>query len=757
MKGVFSSNSNRTRVLLSLVFLLTAMVLAMPAKAQVEKIDPEVQEAAKNQEQIKVIVYLTDQPSFEISQQEKAVHLPAVNQLSDQIQLLMEPFQLNNVVPAPVEQQRRALRVEQEQRLEEMRRAIYARLEPRVQPQQDRMVQFVENQLNGTVHARIFLVNALGVEIPSATLDRLAQQPDVRWLILDDEGQAELNISAQAIDATYIWNNKGYDGDGEPPGDTDVAVVDSGIFMNHNAFGPLSGKPNHRGPQRGFRIGGLPTDIVDTYGHGTAIAGIIASNNSTYRGISHGIDKLISAKVMKENSGPDKSKVMEAIEWAVRGLPNDSPQNTELAEIVNTSFGFDEVRLESSDYTPLAQFFDAVVDDLWVPITKSAGNTAGPDGSISVPAEAYNIFTVGNIEDKNTVTRADDSIRFTSSWGPTKNGRNKPDVCAPGTKIKTTLTNGSYGHNLVIGDEITGTSFAAPHVAGAIALLMDFWIPNPLIIKAILVNTASDEIAADDPDDWDKKYGWGYITLMQAYNKRWNYHYIVGAQEDENYYFKGTMYPNQTATIVWHSHVDYVNGMGPGAVKPLSNLDLVLYDYTDQQQGAQLDISNSPIDNVEQVEYRGSGSKEVLIEVRIPEVHSSVSSEDFVLHIDALSTFTEIASPAPPILSVADSESSDTIDDELGQNFPNPFNPETWIPYAIREEASVTVQIFNANGQQVRELSLGQKTPGRYFSKENAAYWDGRNNAGEQVATGVYFYYIKAGDFQATRKMILSK
>jgi len=317
------------------------------------------------------------------------------------------------------------------------------------------------------------------------------------------------------------------------------------------------------------------------------------------------------------------------------------------------------------------------------------------------------------------------------------------------------LTNGSYGQNLTItGEEITGTSFAAPHVAGAIALLMDFWIPNPLIIKAILVNTASDQIASDDPDDWDKRYGWGYITLMQAYNKRWNYKY-KSITQGQHYYFQGQMYPNQTATIVWHSHVDYVDGTGPGTVTPLSDLDLYLWDYTGGQQGTLLDYANGVIDNVEQVEYRGSTyPKDVLIEVHAYSLPAGVTSEDFVLHINSLSSFTEIPSPAPPISSFSDLAA---ITAELGQNFPNPFNPDTWMPYAISEKASVTIQIFNANGQQVRTLSLGQKAPGRYFSREKAAYWDGHNDAGEQVASGVYFYYIKAGDFQATQKMVISK
>jgi hypothetical protein len=93
----------------------------------------------------------------------------------------------------------------------------------------------------------------------------------------------------------------------------------------------------------------------------------------------------------------------------------------------------------------------------------------------------------------------------------------------------------------------------------------------------------------------------------------------------------------------------------------------------------------------------------------------------------------------------------------LLQNYPNPFNPETWIPYQLRTQASVTVRIHNATGQLVRILDLGHREAGVYVSRSKAAYWDGKDKAGEQVASGIYFYSITAGDFSAIRKMIVTK
>ena len=93
----------------------------------------------------------------------------------------------------------------------------------------------------------------------------------------------------------------------------------------------------------------------------------------------------------------------------------------------------------------------------------------------------------------------------------------------------------------------------------------------------------------------------------------------------------------------------------------------------------------------------------------------------------------------------------------LLQNYPNPFNPETWIPYQLAEKAEVTINIYNLKGQLVRRLNIGRKFPGYYINKSKAAHWDGRDAVGERVASGVYFYTLQAGDFQAIRKMIIIK
>jgi len=90
-------------------------------------------------------------------------------------------------------------------------------------------------------------------------------------------------------------------------------------------------------------------------------------------------------------------------------------------------------------------------------------------------------------------------------------------------------------------------------------------------------------------------------------------------------------------------------------------------------------------------------------------------------------------------------------------NYPNPFNPETWIPYQIAQDAQVTIEIFNVAGKLIRRIELGNRRAGWYVMKNKAVLWNGRNNAGEGVASGTYFYRIIAGKYSAVRKMLVAK
>ena len=94
---------------------------------------------------------------------------------------------------------------------------------------------------------------------------------------------------------------------------------------------------------------------------------------------------------------------------------------------------------------------------------------------------------------------------------------------------------------------------------------------------------------------------------------------------------------------------------------------------------------------------------------------------------------------------------------QLLQNYPNPFNPETWIPYHLAQATEVRISIYNMIGQRVRQVKVGFRHAGIYHSRSEAVYWNGRNDAGELVTSGVYFYTLQTNTFTATRKMIVLK
>jgi hypothetical protein len=127
--------------------------------------------------------------------------------------------------------------------------------------------------------------------------------------------------------------------------------------------------------------------------------------------------------------------------------------------------------------------------------------------------------------------------------------------------------------------------------------------------------------------------------------------------------------------------------------------------------------------------------------------HDGSNSQTVSIELD-VTTITGLAAPSAQLVP------SKTA---LMPNFPNPFNPETWIPYDLSEPGEVTLTIYNVRGVVVRELKLGHKPAGIYQSRSRAIHWDGRNMFGEKVATGVYFYTLTAGDFTATRKMLIRK
>ena len=94
---------------------------------------------------------------------------------------------------------------------------------------------------------------------------------------------------------------------------------------------------------------------------------------------------------------------------------------------------------------------------------------------------------------------------------------------------------------------------------------------------------------------------------------------------------------------------------------------------------------------------------------------------------------------------------------QLLPNYPNPFNPETWIPFELHQDTNVSLVIYDVTGHQIRKIDFGYALTGRYVTRDRSIYWDGLTETGEKVSSGVYFYRLQAGDYTETRKMVILK
>ena len=159
-----------------------------------------------------------------------------------------------------------------------------------------------------------------------------------------------------------------------------------------------------------------------------------------------------------------------------------------------------------------------------------------------------------------------------------------------------------------------------------------------------------------------------------------------------------------------------------------------------------LDRSSGQLLTKAPLDYEAQSSYSVIISVSDGKRYGS-DRINVAIHVTDVA---EVAA-APKKESVSPTTSA------LLANYPNPFNPETWIPYQLAKPADVTLTIYAINGQVVRQLALGHQDAGVYQTRSRAAHWDGRNAFGEPVASGLYFYTLKAGEFTATRKMLIRK
>jgi len=374
-------------------------------------------------------------------------------------------------------------------------------------------------ELGGYVGHHIYTIGAISAYVPKDCVNMLRRHPLVRQIIKIPKFRVDMDTAPYSILADTFWT-RGYTGQGNISDKTlgvEVAIVDTGVDVECDY---LSGRIIDA---KSFVAG---EGVDDLFGHGTMVANIVAGNHPTYRGVAYGAN-IINAKAMNRNGEGDMDDVMAAIEWAVT-------QATDTAEIINLSLGApkdEDAGLIPDGSTIITRFIDyiAFVYDV-LPVIAVGNYEAGYRG-VNIPADAFNAIAVGALNDGGNVDRSDDVLWSGSCYGPTDDGRIKPDVVAPGQYITTIGLN-----NLV--ETGSGTSFAAPMVSGSSALILEYLIRKmglidnmSLILKAILVNSA-DYWDTDGPGtSITNETGFGYINLENAYDHAGNVylmHMIMG-------------------------------------------------------------------------------------------------------------------------------------------------------------------------------------------------------------------------------------
>ena len=232
--------------------------------------------------------------------------------------------------------------------------------------------------------------------------------------------------------------------------------------------------------------------------------------------------------------------------------------------------------------------------------------------------------------------------------------------------------------------------------------------------------------------------------------------YILNLPKARDIVFTGTAWTNQIqapaaplATTPYQTWAFVVSGYLEGSQQFNDYLVTVRNLRTNTVMEAQV-RDNYFAAATADLNYRSVVEPGDTLELTVTDTKGSIASEKFNFTVNPVNL-------ANAILNVTLNGIGSPKQNLLLQNYPNPFNPETWIPYQLEKSADVTLQIYDTAGSIVRTLDLGFKPQGFYMTRAAAAYWDGRNNMGEQVASGVYFYSLQTPDFSATRKMLILK
>ena len=279
---------------------------------------------------------------------------------------------------------------------------------------------------------------------------------------------------------------------------------------------------------------------------------------------------------------------------------------------------------------------------------------------------------------------------------------------------------------------------------------------TPMTAKSLAGITGATVVIALDAEN-QQFIGWTPSAPNDGFTIEGSQGYIVNVPETRNFAFVGAQWSNQTQDTAAAPTISkaqetwafVVSGQLQGTQKYNGYHITVRNTRTNTVMKAQVSDNYFAAATAD-LSYGSVVQVSDALEVTVTDTNGNVASEKYIFKVtpDNLTN---------AVLPVTLDSIGQPNKDLLLQNYPNPFNPETWIPYQLSAASSVSISIYDVAGGLVRTLSLGHQSEGFYHNRGRAAYWDGRNSNGEQVASGIYFYQLTTTSFQQTRRLIIVK
>ncbi len=319
----------------------------------------------------------------------------------------------------------------------------------------------------GTIRYELPFIHAIAAEVPAHSIEKIAHHHMIQYINYDAKVFKCMDIASLSIDSDFV-NDAGYTGKG-----IGIAIVDTGVFPHDDLT-----KPTNR--IIAFKDFVNEQSIpYDDDGHGTHVAGIIAGNGyvqERYKGVAPEAN-IIAVKALDETGSGNTSDILAALQWIV--------DNKEIYNIKVVCMSFGSATSSSYRQDPLSQGASALVENSLTAVV-AAGNSGPNRRTITSPGTSPAVITVGATDDNRTSSIEDDFIAEFSSRGPTLDGFIKPDVVAPGVDIMSLSNKGPTSYA-----SYSGTSMAAPMVAGAVALLYEKYPQlSPVQIKSKLIKSS---------------------------------------------------------------------------------------------------------------------------------------------------------------------------------------------------------------------------------------------------------------------------